>query len=109
MLGALQGVLGPWLGEPRRKRNENGLTLLYRFSSEETPPIPLRLKVEINSREHFAHHRYRRVPFAVSSRWFEGSCEIMSYELDELLATKLRALHQLRKGSDLVDLATPLK
>ena len=109
MLDALHGVLGPWLGEPRRKRNENGLTLLYRFSSEETPPIPLRLKVEINSREHFAHHGYRRVPFAVSSRWFEGSCEIMSYELDELLATKLRALYQRRKGRDLFDLATALK
>ncbi len=37
--------------------------------------------------------RLRHRPFAVSSRWFEGSCQITSYELDELLGTKLRALY----------------
>ena len=109
MLDGLHAALGPWLGEPRRKRNENGQTLLYRFSSEEAPPMALRLKVEINSREHFARHGFKRVPFTVSSRWFEGSCEITSYELDELLGTKLRALYQRRKGRDLFDLAAALK
>ena len=79
------------------------------FDSEDTPPIRLRLKVEINSREHFAVHGFTSVPFAVSSRWFEGSCQITSYALDELLGTKLRALYQRRKGRDLFDLATALK
>jgi predicted nucleotidyltransferase component of viral defense system len=69
----------------------------------------MRLKVEINSREHFTVHGFTSVPFAVSSRWFEGSCQITSYELDELLGTKLRALYQRRKGRDLFDLATALK
>ena len=32
------------------------------------------------------------IAFAVSSRWFGGKCEVSSYELDELLGTKLRAL-----------------
>ena len=82
---------------------------VYRFDSEDTPPIRLRLKVEINSREHFSVHGFTSVPFAVSSRWFEGSCQITSYELDELLGTKLRALYQRRKGRDLFDLATALK
>ena len=50
----------------------------------------------------------RRVPFSVASRWFHGAADIVTYELDELLATKLRALYQRRKGRDLFDLATAL-
>lgn len=45
----------------------------------------------------------------MSSRWFVGACEIGTYELDELLGTKLRALYQRKKGRDLFDLATALK
>jgi len=74
-----------------------------------TPPVPLRLKVEINSREHLTIFGYSKTPFEVSSRWFSGSCQIMTYELDELLGTKLRALYQRRKGRDLFDLALALK
>ena len=90
MMEALRGVLDPWLGKPLWKQTEGRVTFVYRFNSEETPPIPLRLKVEINSREHFAVYGLSQVPFAVSSRWFQGRCEINSYELDELLGTKLR-------------------
>ncbi len=43
-------------------------------------------------------------PFAVQSRWFTGNCQITTYTLEELLATKLRALYQRRKGRDLFDL-----
>ena len=50
-----------------------------------------------------------RVPFTVTSRWFEGSCDIHTYELDELLGTKMRALYQRKKGRDLFDLAVGLK
>jgi predicted nucleotidyltransferase component of viral defense system len=38
-----------------------------------------------------------------------GTCGIKSYELNELLGTKLRALYQCRKGSDLFDLAVALE
>jgi predicted nucleotidyltransferase component of viral defense system len=48
------------------------------------------------------------VPFGVESRWFTGACEITTYDLDELLGTKLRALYQWRKGRDLFDIATAL-
>jgi predicted nucleotidyltransferase component of viral defense system len=109
MMQALRAVLDPWLGVPRWKQTEGRVTFVYRFDSEDAPPIRLRLKVEINSREHFSVHGFTSVPFAVSSRWFEGSCQITSYELDELLGTKLRALYQRKKGRDLFDLATALK
>lgn len=109
VMEALRGILDPWLGEPRWKQTEGNVTFSYRFNSEDLPSIPLRLKIEINSREHFSLYGLTSVPFFVSSRWFEGSCHISSYELDELLGTKLRALYQRKKGRDLLDLAVALR
>lgn len=106
---ALREVLNPWLGKPQWRQTEGRVTFVYRFDSEGTPPIQLKLKVEVNTREHFALYGLAHVPFAVSSRWFEGSCEIRTYELNELLGTKLRALYQRKKGRDLFDLATALE
>jgi predicted nucleotidyltransferase component of viral defense system len=109
MLDALRRVLDPWLGKPTYKQNEGRVTLVYRVASEGEPSIPLRLKVEINSREHFATHGFKELPFAVESRWFNGNCGIATYELDELLGTKMRALYQRRKSRDLFDLAIALR
>ena len=109
VMEALRSVLEPWLGIPRWKQTEGRVTLVYRFESEDAPPINMKLKVEINSREHFAVHGFTRLPFSVKSRWFEGRCEIPTYELDELLGTKLRALYQRKKGRDLFDLALALE
>ncbi len=47
--------------------------------------------------------------FTIDSDWFKGNCEIVTYELEELIATKLRALYQRRKGRDLFDLWYVLK
>jgi predicted nucleotidyltransferase component of viral defense system len=109
VMEALRAVLDPWLGAPRWKQTEGRMTFVYRFSSEDTPPIGMRLKVETNTREHFAVHGFKQVPFEVSSRWFEGKCQIPTYDLDELLGTKMRALYQRKKSRDLFDLATALE
>lgn len=109
VMNALRDVLDPWLGKPQWKQTQGRVTLTYRMDSEDTPPLRLRLKVEINSREHFAVYGIAREPFAVTSRWFEGGCDISTYALDELLGTKLRALYQRRKGRDLFDLAIALE
>lgn len=106
---ALRDVLDAWLGRPQWTQTEGRITFVYRFPSEDAPPRPLRLKVEINSREHFALYGFSRVPFSVSSRWFTRACSIETYDLDELLGTKLRALYQRKKGRDLFDLATALE
>jgi hypothetical protein len=92
-LTALRGILDPWLGSPQRNQNEGRVTLNYRFESEDAPPLRLRLKMEINSREHFTLFGLKKVSFAVESRWFTGSSKIATYELEELLGTKLRALY----------------
>lgn len=40
----------------------------------------------------------------MDSPWFTGATDIITYELDDLMATKLRALYQRRKGRDLFDI-----
>ena len=103
-LDLARSVLDPWLGVPRRQLKAGRANLVYRFNSEGTPPLKLRLKIEINTREHFAKMGIFRVPFKVDNPWFKGATEIPTYKLDELLATKLRALYQRKKGRDLFDI-----
>jgi predicted nucleotidyltransferase component of viral defense system len=86
------------------KQNENNNSIVYRFDSEIPPVISLRLKIEINCREHFNVLGVKEVLFHVENSWFTGTCTIISYELEELLGSKLRALYQRRKGRDLFDL-----
>lgn len=109
IMGALRDVLDPWLGKPQWKQTEGRVTFVYRFDSEGSPPLRLRLKVEINTREHFAVYGVTDSPFSVSSRWFAGDAEIRTYTLDELLGTKMRALYQRKKNRDLFDLALALE
>jgi predicted nucleotidyltransferase component of viral defense system len=104
VLGAIRGTLDPWLGVPRRTAREGRIVLVYRTTSEGQPPVPMRLKVEINSREHFSVFGVEERTLAARSRWFTGAAQVKTYQLDELLGTKLRALYQRRKGRDLFDL-----
>ena len=48
------------------------------------------------------------VPFSVQNDWFSGQCDALTYELDELVGTKVRALYQRLKGRDLFDVYTAL-
>ena len=107
-MDAIQAALNPWLGKPRWKQTQGRVTFRYDFDSGGAPSMRLRLKVEINTREHVAVLGYRERPFTVRSRWFEGTANVRTFELDELLATKLRALFQRKKGRDLFDLMTGL-
>lgn len=109
VLDAIHDALDGWLGKSQWKQSEGRVTLSYRFDSEDTPPVRLKLKVEINSREHFNVYGVKDHPFEVSSRWFSGAASVRTYELDELLGTKLRALYQRKKGRDLFDLGLALQ
>ncbi len=86
----------------KQKRFNN--TMLCRIQSEGTPPVQLRLKIEINCFEHFTELGYIKIPFSMDNQWFSGSCNITTYNLAELLGTKFRALYQRKKGRDLLDL-----
>ena len=99
VLDAIHEALDGWLGVPKWKQSEGRVTLSYRFESEDLPPVRLKLKVEINTREHFTVYGLKDHRFEVATRWFSGAAALRTYELDELLGTKLRALYQAGAGS----------
>lgn len=98
-----------FLGKPVIKQKANNNTLVFRFESEISPVLPIKLKVETNCREHFNILGLVKQSFNVDSQWYSGVCEITTYKLEELLGTKLRALYQRRKGRDLFDLYKAIK
>ena len=93
-----------FLGTPVVKQKANNNTLVYRFESEIPPVINLRLKIEINCREHFTVLGYKEIEYNIENTWSKGSCKLIAFEAEEMLATKLRALYQRKKGRDLFDL-----
>lgn len=101
-LDKIRELLEPWLGEPKRKITERSAKLIYRY--QDINGNPAKLKIEINTTEHFQVLPLRIEPFSMESEWFNGQCEIITYELEELMATKLRALYQRKKGRDLFDM-----
>lgn len=103
LFDGLREALRPWLGEPKRKIGPGVSTLTYRVAAEGVNQL-LRLKVEINTREHFARLGLIRRAFVLDSRWHSGTCEVQTYAPAEILGTKMRALYQRRKGRDLFDL-----
>jgi predicted nucleotidyltransferase component of viral defense system len=109
LMRALRQRLDPLLGESTFERGRISHTAVYRFDSEIPPVVPLRLKLEINTREHFSVLGFQTRPFTVNSPWFTGSVDVMTFQPAELLATKLRALYQRAKGRDLFDLAAAIE
>ncbi len=97
-LSRLRRVLD-WMGPARSETGEHP-KLTFRFETE--GGTRRRLKLEINSHEHFGHVVPRLL--AIPDPPVANSAAVPTYELDELLATKLRALYQRRKGRDLFDL-----
>jgi predicted nucleotidyltransferase component of viral defense system len=86
------------------KQHIHNNTVIYRFDSEMQPVINMRLKIEINTREHLNILGLKEIPYKINNSWFSGQCHITGYEIEELLGTKLKALYQRKKGRDLFDL-----
>jgi hypothetical protein len=75
-----------------------------RYRSRFDSGARLRLKVEINTHETSPARPFIRLPYQVASSWWAGTGDVLTFTPAELVATKLRALHQRRKGRDLFDL-----
>ena len=93
-----------WLGKCKREQAGHSMHLVFKFTPEADAQATLKLKVEINTREHESLFPVRPYPFAVESDWYQGKAEIASFEPEETFGTKLRALLQRRKNRDLFDL-----
>ena len=62
------------------------------------------VKVEVNTYERSPAREPARVPYTLDSQWYQGSADVQTFAIAELVATKIRALFQRSKGRDLFDL-----
>lgn len=106
VLDRVHDVLDPWLGQP--KFDQSPVAPKFRYVIEGEDKAPIRLKIEINTREREAYDPIRLRAFKVENPWFSGAADIPIFSDEELLATKLRALLQRKKGRDLIDLSHAL-
>jgi predicted nucleotidyltransferase component of viral defense system len=94
-----------FLGQKRIvKQKLHNNVVIYRFETEIPPIEIMRLKIEINTREHLNILGLQEVPFEVQNGWFSGKCNITTYPLEELLSTKYKAIYGRKKGRDLFDI-----
>ena len=93
-----------WLGKCSREQAGHSMHMVFRFTPEADTQAMLKLKVEINTREHGSFFGHKSYPFAVDNDWYRGAAEIFFFAPEELFGTKLRALLQRRKNRDLFDL-----
>ncbi|PJC65153.1 MAG: nucleotidyl transferase AbiEii/AbiGii toxin family protein [Deltaproteobacteria bacterium CG_4_9_14_0_2_um_filter_42_21] len=77
---------------------------LYYFFQAEGRESKQKIKIEINTREQFSIEGYQKKELSFTSPWISGEAQVTTFSLEEILATKLRALYQRKKGRDLFDL-----
>ena len=96
-------ALDEMLGQPNKvKSTKNSVKIIYDYKSIDGEIS--RLKIEINTRETLPLKPLLKVLFEVDSAYFQGSADIMSFDTEEMIGTKIRALYQRKKGRDLFDL-----
>ena len=109
-----QGGIGPYIDALRGITERVGLTEKSRELTGEmahficTAPAEdggeIRVKIEINIAETESFLPRITRPYAVDSRWWSDQANASTFQIEELMSTKLRALYQRRKGRDLFDL-----
>ena len=109
ILDRLRVVLEPWLGRAQFDQSPVAPKFRFRVEAEDTGGVPIRLKIEINTREIEAFDGPMALPLEIVNPWFSGKAAIQTFSREEMLATKLRALLQRDKGRDLYDLAHALE
>ena len=75
-----------------------------RFRSTFASGGTMSIKIEINTFERSPARPVAMRNHTVDSPWFAGEAAVPSFDLPELIATKIRALFQRSKGRDLFDL-----
>ena len=66
--------------------------------------LPLRIKIEINTYERSPALPLTYFEHTINSDWYKGKALVQTFQPEELIATKIRALYQRSKGRDLYDI-----
>jgi len=115
---ALIRVLSPLLGGPPRTdivaqvklaiRNtmkpSRVLRLEWVYEPTGDPNLHMQIKIEVNVTERGAFYPLLRVPFMPPLPEGVQETEVVTYDVNEMLGTKLRALYQRDHGRDLFDI-----
>lgn len=100
-LDQLRAAIDPWLGKPKWKVTQRSVKIYYSYQSVDNEPV--KIKIEINTTEHFHLKDLKKEKLSMNSEWFNGEADLLVYQFDEMIATKFKALYQRRKGRDLFD------
>lgn len=98
---ALTG-LGESLGFAASTRISEHPKVYWRTTA--TSGNPIRIKIEVNTHERSPARPTIRLAHTVDSSWWSGTAMVQTFQTAELVATKIRALYQRKKGRDLFDL-----
>lgn len=98
----LRDALDPWLGKPKWKHSSFSIKFFYPYTAISGESV--KLKVEINMTNYEQVFGLQYMDFEHDSSYFSGRSTITTYELDELMGTKLRALYNRNKSRDLFDM-----
>jgi predicted nucleotidyltransferase component of viral defense system len=103
VIDEVRNALEQMLGRPKKvKSTERSIKIIYDYDSIEGGLA--KLKIEINTRETLPEHKLQSIPYTVDTDYFFGETKIMSFDTEEMIGSKLRALYQRSKGRDLFDL-----
>ena len=107
------GGIGELIGALRAVGDNLGMKVSYDVSKYpkvllkapfESGNGTMKIKIEVNTYERSPAQPLVRVPFSVESQWFSGAANVQTFDIAELVSTKIRALYQRSKGRDLFDL-----
>lgn len=93
--------LGERLGYTVRSRIGEHPKVYWRATASSGAPI--RIKVEVNTHERSPALPHVKLPYGVETSWWSGQAEVKTFQIAELVATKIRALYQRAKGRDVFD------
>src|SRR3981081_3639772 len=79
------------------------LRCTYKVRSVVAPERELTVEVETNVSERLPKYALQRLPFELDFRGQRLQSTLVSYNINEMLGTKMRALFQRKKGRDLFD------
>lgn len=103
IIDAVKEALGHHFEErPKVKQTDRSVKIIFSFiaSSGETR----KLKIEINVRETLPQKPSLLIPYSVDSDYFSGKTNVVAFNREEMIGSKIRALYQRNKGRDLFDL-----
>jgi predicted nucleotidyltransferase component of viral defense system len=66
--------------------------------------LPIRIKIEINTFERAPVLPLSSIRYSVDVECYSSTSDVKAFQVDELIATKIRALYQRSKGRDLFDI-----